>query len=73
MYSVTYTFQNSALAIIQHEWFKVSSTKTSDPLMVEAFLSCLNDFSSELMQHVVNLADANVSRPQLTLQTAVIL
>ncbi|KAK2152065.1 hypothetical protein LSH36_340g00013 [Paralvinella palmiformis] len=50
---------NSALALIQHEWFKVSSTKTSNPATVEGFLTCLNDFSSELMQHVVNLADAN--------------
>ena len=52
--------QNSSINVIQQEWFKVSSSKTSNPSMVEDYLTCFNEVSQDLLEHVVNMADGNV-------------
>ena len=49
----------NASNIVQHEWFKVSSTKEADPMAVEHFLDQLEQHSPDLLQHVVNFQDAN--------------
>ena len=53
--------QNSSQNVIQQEWFKVSSHKLSNPSMVEDFLSSFKEISNDLLSHVVNMQDANVS------------
>ena len=55
------TLQNSSQNVIQQEWFKVSSHKLSNPSMVEDFLSSFKEISNDLLSHVVNMQDANVS------------
>ncbi|XP_065351280.1 KN motif and ankyrin repeat domain-containing protein 1 [Cloeon dipterum] len=47
----------AAVNIIQREWFKVSSTSTANPLDVEDYLDCFEDYSSELLEHIVNMTD----------------
>ncbi len=47
--------------MIQQEWFRVSSHKLSSPSQVEDFLSCFKEISNDLLSHVVNMQDANVS------------
>lgn len=49
----------NAINIIQQEWFKVSSTKQSNPLDVEDYLDAIEDMSKELLNRVVNLTDVN--------------
>ena len=50
---------NAALNVIQADWFKVSSHKLSVPDQVEDYLSSFNQISPHLLEHVVNMADAN--------------
>ena len=45
--------------IVQQEWFKTSSTKQSEPLMVEDYLDSIEDMSKELLNRVVNMTDVN--------------
>ena len=50
----------NAVNIVQQEWFKVSSTKQSNPLDVEDYLDAIEDGSSrDLLDRVVNLTDVN--------------
>ena len=49
----------NAINIIQQEWFKISSTKQSNPLDVEDYLDAIEDISKELLNRVVNLTDVN--------------
>lgn len=49
----------NAVNIIQQEWFKSSSTKTSNPLDVDDYLDTIEDMSKELLDRVVNLVDVN--------------
>ena len=49
----------NAVNIVQQEWFKTSSTKQSEPLMVEDYLDSIEDMSKELLNRVVNMTDVN--------------
>ena len=55
------SFQNSSLNVIQQEWFKISSHKTSSANQVEDYLTCFSEISRDLLEHIVNMEDANVS------------
>lgn len=50
-----------ALDIIQQEWFKISSTASANPLIVEDYLDCFEEISSTLLQFIVNMTDDSVS------------
>ena len=52
--------------MIQQEWFKASGNKLSNPSMVEDYLNSFNEMSHDLLKHVVNMADANVSNNKAT-------
>ncbi|RZC40260.1 KN motif and ankyrin repeat domain-containing protein 2, partial [Asbolus verrucosus] len=47
----------SAINIIQQEWFKISSLFTANPLDVEDYLDAFEDVSSLLLQYIVNMSD----------------
>lgn len=47
----------SAISVIQQEWFKISSVFTANPLDVEDYLDAFEDYSSLLLQYVVNMSD----------------
>jgi len=49
----------NATKITQKEWFKVSSTEAANPLDVEDYLDCFDEFSSNLLRYMVNLSDTN--------------
>merc|ERR1719510_1889857 len=50
----------NAVNIVQQEWFKISSTKGSNPLDVEDYLDFIElDMSKELLARIVNLTDVN--------------
>ncbi len=53
----------NAVNIIQQEWFKVSSTKMSNPLDVEDYLDAVEDLATgkgtELLSRIVNMSDVN--------------
>lgn len=49
----------NASNIVQHEWFKISSTAQADPLCVEFYLDQFEQHSSSLLGHVVNLVDSS--------------
>ncbi|CAB4060625.1 KANK [Lepeophtheirus salmonis] len=49
----------NAINIVQQEWFKTSSTKSSNPLDVEDYLDFVEDMSKDLLDRVVNLMDVN--------------
>ncbi|XP_058797824.1 KN motif and ankyrin repeat domain-containing protein 2-like isoform X2 [Phymastichus coffea] len=49
----------NASNIVQHEWFKVSSTAQADPHSVEYYLDQFEQHCSSLLDHVVNLRDSN--------------
>lgn len=49
----------NAVNIIQQEWFKLSSTKTSNPLDVEDYLDCIENMSKDLLEQVVSMVDVN--------------
>ena len=52
----------SANAIVQKEWFKISSTNKAKPLDVEDYLDCFEEISTALLQYMVNIMDTNVRR-----------
>lgn len=60
------TTLKNANKIVQKEWFRVSSTETSQPLDVEDYLDCFEEYSPNLLKYVVNLTDANVSGTSIT-------
>ncbi|XP_065165706.1 KN motif and ankyrin repeat domain-containing protein 2 isoform X2 [Atheta coriaria] len=49
----------NANAIVEKEWFRVSSTKDADPLNVEDYLDAYEDVSSPLLEYIVNMVDAS--------------
>ena len=50
----------NAVNIVQQEWFKISSTKGSNPLEVEDYLDFMElEMSKELLSRIVNLMDVN--------------
>ena len=50
----------NAVNIVQQEWFKISSTKGSNPLNVEDYLDFIElEMSKELLGRIVNLTDVN--------------
>ncbi|XP_069505805.1 KN motif and ankyrin repeat domain-containing protein 3 isoform X2 [Ambystoma mexicanum] len=49
----------SSTHTIQHEWFRVSSQKTSNPDTVASYLLAFADVSPAMLGYVVNLADGN--------------
>lgn len=49
----------NAINIVQQEWFKVSSTKQSNPQEVEEYLDSIEEISKEILHKVVNLVDVN--------------
>lgn len=51
----------SANSVVQTEWFTVSSTDTADALHVEDYLDYIDNISTALFKHVVNMIDSNVS------------
>lgn len=51
----------SANSVVQKEWFTISSTDTADALQVEDYLDYIDNISTALFKHVVNMTDTNVS------------
>ena len=50
----------NAVNIVQQEWFKISSTKGSNPLNVDDYLDFIElEMSKELLSRIVNLTDVN--------------
>jgi len=50
----------NAVNIVQQEWFKISSTKGSNPLDVDDYLDFIElEMSKELLSRIVNLTDVN--------------
>ncbi|XP_059488667.1 uncharacterized protein LOC132204282 [Neocloeon triangulifer] len=47
----------AAVNIIQREWFQISSSSLANPLNVEDYLDSFEDYSSELLEHIVNMTD----------------
>ncbi|KAJ8285343.1 hypothetical protein GJAV_G00025750 [Gymnothorax javanicus] len=49
----------TCLNTVQQEWFRVSSQKSAKPAAVEDYVSAFREVSPAVLQHVVNMADAN--------------
>lgn len=49
----------SATNVIQQEWFKVSSIATANPLDVEDYLDCFEEYLSFLLEFIVNMTDSS--------------
>lgn len=49
----------NATNIIQQEWFKISSTANANPLDVEDYLDCFEEYSGTLLEYVVNMTDSS--------------
>ncbi|XP_070512371.1 KN motif and ankyrin repeat domain-containing protein 2 isoform X2 [Cardiocondyla obscurior] len=49
----------NATNIIQQEWFKISSTSNANPLDVEDYLDRFEEYSSTLLEYVVNMTDTS--------------
>ncbi|XP_060516365.1 uncharacterized protein LOC132695849 isoform X2 [Cylas formicarius] len=49
----------SAVTIVQEEWFKISSLVTANPLDVEDYLDAFEEMSSLLLEYVVNMTDVS--------------
>lgn len=49
----------NATNIIQQEWFKISSTANANPLDVEDYLDCFEEYSSTLLEYIVNTIDSS--------------
>ncbi|KAL5288167.1 KANK1 family protein [Megaselia abdita] len=49
----------NANSVVQKEWFTVSSTDTADALQVEDYLDYIDNISTALFKHVVNMTDTN--------------
>ncbi|GFR98214.1 KN motif and ankyrin repeat domain-containing protein 1 [Elysia marginata] len=50
---------NASQAVVQQEWFQVSSLKLSSDHQVEDFLSSVNEISKRLLEYIVNMTDTN--------------
>ncbi|XP_015173639.1 PREDICTED: KN motif and ankyrin repeat domain-containing protein 3 isoform X2 [Polistes dominula] len=49
----------NATNIIQQEWFKISSTVNANPLDVEDYLDCFEEYSGTLLEYIVNMTDSS--------------
>ncbi|KAK0082590.1 hypothetical protein PV325_010154 [Microctonus aethiopoides] len=49
----------NATNVIQQEWFKISSTVAANPLDVEDYLDCFEEYSSSLLEFIVNMTDSS--------------
>ncbi|XP_043281489.1 KN motif and ankyrin repeat domain-containing protein 2 isoform X2 [Venturia canescens] len=49
----------NATNVIQQEWFKISSIATANPLDVEDYLDCFEEFSSQILEYIVNMTDSS--------------
>ncbi|XP_053319714.1 KN motif and ankyrin repeat domain-containing protein 3 [Spea bombifrons] len=49
----------SSYHLVQQEWFRVSSQKSSVAEKVSSYLQAFHDLSKEMLSHVVNLTDGN--------------
>ncbi|XP_011298490.1 KN motif and ankyrin repeat domain-containing protein 2 isoform X2 [Fopius arisanus] len=49
----------NASNIIQQEWFNISSTVNANPLDVEDYLDCFEEYSSFLLEYIVNMTDSS--------------
>ncbi|XP_050452036.1 KN motif and ankyrin repeat domain-containing protein 1 isoform X2 [Cataglyphis hispanica] len=49
----------NATNIIQQEWFKISSTSSANPLDVEDYLDRFEEYSSTLLEYIVNMTDTS--------------
>ncbi|XP_034939435.1 uncharacterized protein Kank isoform X2 [Chelonus insularis] len=49
----------NATNVIQQEWFKISSTASANPLDVEDYLDCFEEYSSFLLEYIVNMTDSS--------------
>nr|KAF7394269.1 hypothetical protein H0235_016864 [Vespula pensylvanica] len=56
--NVSHQIKN-ATNIIQQEWFKISSTANANPLDVEDYLDCFEEYSSTLLEYIVNTTDSS--------------
>ncbi|XP_058979806.1 KN motif and ankyrin repeat domain-containing protein 2 [Musca domestica] len=45
--------------IIQHEWFRISSSEKANPHEVEDYLDCFEELSVPLLEYCVNMVDSN--------------
>lgn len=52
--------QVSAMNVIQQDWFKVASGPKANVTEVDGYMACFEDFSTELLEHIVNMTDGNV-------------
>jgi len=50
---------SSALSVIQQDWFKVASGQQATYKEVDGYMACFEDFSTELLEHVINMSDGN--------------
>ena len=55
--SVSHQAKNAS-NVIQQEWFKISSALTANPHDVEDYLDCFEEFSSSLLEYIVNMTDS---------------
>lgn len=49
----------NAANMIQQEWFNISSTVAANPLDVEDYLDCFEEYSSFLLEYIVNMTDSS--------------
>lgn len=49
----------NANAIVETEWFRISSTENADPLNVEDYLDCFEEVSAGLLEYIVNMVDTS--------------
>ncbi|KAI4478640.1 hypothetical protein M0804_011668 [Polistes exclamans] len=49
----------NATNIIQQEWFKISSIVNANPLDVEDYLDCFEEYSGTLLEYIVNMTDSS--------------
>lgn len=50
---------NASVAVVQRDWFSVSSNKLTTVAQVETMLTAVRDISQSLLEHIVNMADTN--------------
>lgn len=58
--------------MIQQDWFKVASGQQANLREVDGYMACFEDFSTELLEHIVNMTDGNVSFATGSFKTLII-
>lgn len=51
--------QSKIVQKIEGEWFKMSSSRNSDPYVIEDYLDVFEGHSKHLLNYVVNMTDCN--------------